>query len=977
MSAIADARLQDRDAAPCWYLQIAGLPWRPYAGAAPPADAAYTDVEAIEHVSRGGSTMEPDKGRVRQTGITISVATADHGDLGSMAQDLRRLRPEGARRRLLLLTSVEATGTADIEVTTDNGAWPSAGLLYIDDECIAYTGLAGDGSPGDRWRFTGITRAQLGTQSVTHFVDEAQAQQTWVVSDVVSWRTRPATLYLQMEGGTAWVEWMVGFVDGTPQGDDRGALHLRLVGWEGILDTELGGDTRVAGLSRQRHLLTVGVADQIVMTQAWEEGHGCATLTKAADAAGSGAITASTGQYDDVFDDSLAAPHPRHPKIKVRQATAPAPMLPTVAGPGSFTVTAPAEPSQNCLASEEVVNETTAEAYTATIDGSALGTEVLLRWPVDYLAAINAAWAPGTNKGVGGAWADVQIQRLDAGTRRPAVSVKLNSTKHAKDLLISWDAQDVGRLLAYPLRMAAPDVAPLWWTSLEGVSRLAWEREVRVGRTREPDNGRNVFAITDLAEAFYQSGEPVMLLDGAPAAAGVTFYWSATVDERGEERKLTFRGAISGASTEAGVTVGYRVEVEDPTSVPSFGDWPGFSRSKIRPAAVWREADMRRILVEILTSVEGAGVNGAYDVQPYGLAVPSSSVDVDQILSYPIPPALLRWSVTIDEARKASDILVPMLVAAGAVLQMHLDPASGVRKLRMVPVARAADVESVATLAADEWELDLAAPAADDRVINAWVFKLRTADGREVTDTWSDRASIRAHRETRQQTIDLRDARIDLADEAASGAAALRSIYGELDASYAWPRRLAAGAVSQDRLIFVDAGDVITVSCDELVGYDGTEGITSQPVRLQQVEHDVEGGRTQISGALTIAAGAGWNTSLYVEAVVSPTVVRVAANYYTDATGPDGQVQRDLDDWAVGDDAVMCPLGAWAGTVRTITAINTSSREVTFGAAHGLAAGDSIDPPSYTDASAVQKRLAYLADDALKLGAGDPAQAYS
>jgi len=977
VSALDDARLFDRDARPCWYVQIAGLPWRPYAGAAPPADPDYTDVEAISSVSRGGSTIEPDTGRVSHNAVTVIVGRASYGDGQALARALLRLRPEGADRRLLLLTSMDATSTAAVEVTTSNAAWPASGHIYVDDECIAYTGVAGDGTVGNRYRFTGITRGALGTLPTSHWVDDALGQQPWVVSDVVAWRTRPATLYLQMEGGSGWVEWLSGFIDQTPSGNTAAGIILRLVGWEALFDTEIGGDAKVCGLSHQRHLLTVGVADQMVMSQGWEAGHGYAQQVSTATASGSGSVKASTAQYDDVFDDGLAADHPRHPDITVRQATPIAQMNPTVLAADEFDVGG--GPSANVAASEQVVNVTTFEATTATIDGSALGTEVLKRWPADYLQALTEVWAPGTNKGADGVWADCRLQEsAPSFGGRPAMSIKLNSTLHASDLLVTWRGRDAGRSLAYPIRLIAPDVDPDWRGGPNGSQRLEWERTERVGRGAGAGTGRELFRIADLADAFRQCGEPVALLDALRAATGVAFWWSCTWDERGEERTTVFRGTISGASTEAGVTVGYRVEIEDPETIPSFGDWPGFGRCRIRPAAVWKGADWRRVLVEVLCSLEGAGVNGAYDVQPFGLGIPEGAVDAAQILSFPSPPGLGRVDITIDSARKVSEVFAGIFVAAGCVLQLALNPATGARQLRLVRVTRASKAEAVATLGADDWEPDEVPPETDDRIVNAWEIATKTADGRDVTDRWSDVSSIRAHRETRSQKIDLTEVRIDLAAEAASGAAALRSVYGQLSASYAWPRRLVSGGVRQPSMLHLDAGDVAIISCDDIVGYDGAEGATGIPARLLSVEHDVDGGSSRITFALDPADGRGWNSSLYVEAVIGLKTVRVAANHYTDTTTPAGATRRDLDKWAVGDDAVECPIGAWAGTVNTITGINTGTRQVTFASNHGLSAGDSIDPVVYDDAPAVQQDLAYLADDALELGGTpDPAGTYS
>lgn len=984
MSALTDSRITDRDGAVCWYLQIAGFAWRPFAGAPPPSDADYTDIESIVEVSAGGSDVEPDQGRVRHTPVAVMLAPPDNAQGEAFAQDLRRIRPEGADRQLQLLTTIASTGTAAVEVATSNAAWPATGVFHVDAECFSYTGVAGDGTVGNRYRFTGITRhyRQPASCQTSHLVDEERAQSAWVVSDVVSWRTRPATLYLQLEGGTAWVEWLVGFIDSTPQGDDRGQLRLQIVPWDAALDNEIGGESLVCGLAHGYHLLTVGRADQFYMRQIWREGHAVRERTSQASGQFSQTVYCDTKSYADVFDDGLAADHPRHPDIKVDAGISPDHDNPTVTADDEFTTADPAFPSADIPGpggagtlnrSVEVRNVRTEELYTATIDPGAIGDEVLKRWPDDYLAAINSAFSPGTNKGADGVWCDLEITEWLPRFRGPGLSLKLNSTLHKDSVLVVLVSPGVpGRGLAYPLRPVPKDSEVVFERGDDRVKgRIEWGTQVEVGRGRDGGNGRDARAIRPLAEAFYQTGEPVLMLDRLPIATGVATAWSLEwVDEDGAEYSALIRGTVTAAVVDGTTTVGYRLLVEDPDNTPMFGDWPGQPRAILRPAAVWKGADFRRIIVELLVSVEGAGVNGAYDVQPFGLGIPQAAVDVDQILNVAIPAALARWSVTIDKARKVSDVIAEMLQASGYVLQMHLDPVTGARKIRMVQVVRASSVEAMLHLGADEWELDPVPPATDDKVINAWVLHLKAKDGREVTDRWSDTASIRAHRETRSQELDLTGAQIDLATEAASGAAALRSVYGELASAYAWPRRVAAGGVRHPSIVHIDAGDVLTLDSDDLVGYSGREGVSGLAVRIQRCRHDVEHGRSTLTFVYDPAPGTGWNASLYVEAVVSSTKVRVAANEYTETTGPNGETRRDLDFWTVGQSAVMCPRGAWAGLTRTISAINTVNREVTFSAAHGLAVGDSIDPVAYDSAPAAQQALAYQADDALGIGAG-------
>lgn len=992
MTALSDAGLLDRVIDAAWYLEVAGLPYRLYSHPSdPPAPAAgYTDVCCITSVSKGGSSLDAAAGRVRQRPVTVTVDRTTYWEGGPVARDLQRLRPEGARRRLLLRTTVAATGAAPVEVTTTHASWPAAGTLYVDAEAITYTGKAGTGGPGDPFRFTGVTRGALGTMPTSHLVDEAQALQPWVLSDVVAWRSRPAILWLRNAGATGWVQWMRGMIEATPR-STAGGIELRLVPWDAMVDVDLGGTHLDCGLARGWRVMTVGHADQMVMSQIWEVGQAVNVPSGAFVPVATGAVVASTGQYDDVFDITLPTTDPRHPAIRVDQAFPPTPptVVPT-ALPAADTFTTPGfpavrpvhgpagvfgAPGANHGEPVPIRNARTALSLTAQVDPSAVGTEVTLRWPLDYLEAVNAVWAPGTNKGATGAWADALLIEREQRADGPRLSLKLNSTQHAGQLICRWVSGAVGggRHLDYPIRVA-PAASPPTWVN----GSVQWEHDEQLGQESGSANGRRLVDLL-LAEAFYQRGEPAVTITAAPTAVGVESWWVVTWDELGEERTATFRGKVTGAVTVGGQTVGYRLEVTSPIrDTPTFGEWPGYRRARLRPACVWKRADARRILVELLTSVEGAGNNGAYDVQPYGLGVPVAAVDTAQILTYPVPLALARWTVKIAEPRKASDLVQAMMVAWGTVLQPHLDPVTGLRQLRLASVSRANPVESVASLGSGDWTVDPEETGVEDAVVNAWSIKVLDKRGAEDVARWVDRESARAHGETRAGELDLREVDLPQADEAASAAAALRSVFGELRAAHAWPRKVASGAVDQAVLIHLDAADVLTVSADDVVGYDGAEGVAGVPLRLSEIEHDPEAGTSRVEGVLDALNGTGWAPSLYVEAVISAVRVRVAANRYSDTTGPTGATRRDLDFWAVGQQAMPVPAAGWAGVARTVVDLDTVTREVELDAAHGLGVGDAIDPVDYDAAPAAQQVYAFLADANRTLGAaGDEAKTYS
>jgi hypothetical protein len=245
--------------------------------------------------------------------------------------------------------------------------------------------------------------------------------------------------------------------------------------------------------------------------------------------------------------------------------------------------------------------------------------------------------------------------------------------------------------------------------------------------------------------------------------------------------------------------------------------------------------------------------------------------------------------------------------------------------------------------------------------------------GRVTTYVDSDAVDATGGDAGEQMTLDLRHIRLD--GGGADAAVLLLPVIQHLRRRAGVPRVRYQVAVSADHVgaLEVGVGDTVTLTCSSAVGIDGTLGLTSEPCRVLGVERDWLGNRVQLTLGAAGLRPSGWAPSLRVASVSSPTVVVVSANQYTSAVCPrTGEAQTDIGRtslayFAVGDKVRCIPAGAWAsGGEVTITVI--AGNTVTFGAAHGLAAGDDIDHADYDDASAAARVYAYLSDAAHTLG---------
>lgn len=984
MSQISDARLDGEVIRPAYYVQIAGFATRFYSLDAPPADSDYTDVRSVVSVGGVKSKLDAQKGVVTHSPVDVEIVDDKMGGaIASAARDMRRLRYDGADRNAYLVTTIEATGTADVEIDRDHAAWPATGYLHVGQECLEYTGKAGTGGPGDAWRFTGITRGALGTLQRQHIVDARQAWAPVVTSHIVGWRTRPCVIYVRGHrpngGAGGWVEWMAGFIDASPevQTDAAITIRLRVVPWDAlIVNGRIGGDELAFGLAQGYHLFTAGICDRITMLQQWRRGEAVTEIATASVLAGSGHLYCATLAYDDVFDLTLTAGEPRRPEIAVSLGNVESAFPDAILSSNEFDMPA-AYPAVAITVppGSVVTNVATSELYQAKVTTAAEGDEELVEWPREALERINQdraggppaedawGWGGGTNKGDNGIWARARVDEFNADYNGPTISVQLNSRYHAGSLDVWFSARsrDGHRDgIGYLLRIT--DAADAAAQDESDDARF----HLTVSGRRDDPADRVTRAIAPIPIAAYARGEPVMLIDRLTVATGKTWDFAVVWTEvDGKEQEWDFRGQVTGDVTNVdGEVVGYRLELEDVSRVVSFGDWPGFPSARIRPVAAWRGMDPRTIIAELLVSVEGAGVNSAYDVLPFGLGIPEDHVDITQIVTHPIPPTAARWTVAIRKPSEIGKVIGPMLRAMGSALVMAIDPETGQRRIRLTQTGLAASTDSMATLSADKLVVQPWGTTSDESIANSWILKLRTVRQTEYTATWTDRDSVLAHGgEVRTAEEDLSTLDMELARDGTSIAAQLRPTLNEWRALYAWPRKLLAGSALARHAWFLEAGDVVLLSTPHAVEYDGTVGVSAIPVRVSEVSHDLERASSRLVVSYHGGRGTGWAPSLRVETVVSATAVTVEANAYTDAQHRiTGAAQQDLDYWSVGQDAMMVPIGAWSGTTREITAIDTGTRQVDLDGAHGLSVGDSIDPVSYASAPAAHQGYAYLAD---------------
>jgi hypothetical protein len=193
-----------------------------------------------------------------------------------------------------------------------------------------------------------------------------------------------------------------------------------------------------------------------------------------------------------------------------------------------------------------------------------------------------------------------------------------------------------------------------------------------------------------------------------------------------------------------------------------------------------------------------------------------------------------------------------------------------------------------------------------------------------------------------------------------------RSIIALLDA----PRRRWVLTTSTARGLALPLGGTIRVTNPRLRGFT-PDPVVEQLAVLTRRSVGLATEGAELEFRQTGRRPTGWNAAMRVSSVVSPTVVIVAANAYAQTVGPDGTAWQDLASFIVGASVRCCPrTDTDSGDVRSVSAVDGSTRAITLNAAHGLGIGDFLVPETHAEAWDDVDPFAWLADADGELSGG-------
>lgn len=912
-------------------------------------------------------------------------------DRGGVIGPLFSRTLEGVTRSALSATLPAETDTASLTLLQDVSEFDASGYLYFGHETVKYSAR----DTGTKL-FTVTERGSFGSPIAEHQVNSEpdKSYNPLATAYPVAWKGRKAVVTLHEVNGarivaTSGIELIRGFLAGEPEALQGGSWAISITQEIAKFDNQIADTGFATGLVQGKHYFDGENAVRLRFLEQIPKG---SVIQKFAIGSGGGTVAVAaltdaelldTGTNDYGVWAVINALFPTNPGaldlIADRFVPEHDPMLIVVTDanpvgqPDGVIATTPLK--ADVAEGTGIFNQ----EQKRTIESAEIASG-LQDWPGVAVALFNDTYAiAGTD------WRMLMV-----------------------DAVMSGDAQTLtvrGRHVPDPRN--APSFR--WdWALLTGqgweLSASNWPEVLWFPWLRPSDSGRAAGAVDAIddnpmigeigegesaqyrfpppAKAFWQREKYLLVRDNIFVAATSDAPGALRVkDSDGREQILKYVSVATVADNG-----GYLIEL-DPEAYRTdkfqpFGDWQGRPDCVIEPYVAFVREDPRILLLRIMLSGFGSDVfpSATYSTLPrnFGLAIELEAIDVDGILSFPVPAPLRELTFRAGRPASAREMLDPILQGLGAALVMR--PIGGVRKITLVKSRTVNGLHSATSMADGDWlKAERPTSGKNDDVIN--VFRMLTnynadTDKFGVQVNFFDRDSIDLVRVTSDITLKLRGVEIE-PEGAMNGLlgprSALVSIYKTLRAQGGTPAREYVGGIGWSVAQNLSVGSVLLVSISDGRALDGSVGVASVPMLVSFLEINPVTKAGSIGLLYQGRPYTGINPSAKVAAVVDSDHVTLSENEYSDTHDPvTGARQYD---WTFFAQSGLIPSGGVpvrlvhtgnesANTDGTITALNVLTGAATI-IGHGLSVGDHIRSANWTDAADFLKVYAFLSQAGL------------
>ena len=460
------------------------------------------------------------------------------------------------------------------------------------------------------------------------------------------------------------------------------------------------------------------------------------------------------------------------------------------------------------------------------------------------------------------------------------------------------------------------------------------------------------YQIRGVALGWYEYGEKYLLVRdslGLPASYDGTLY-AIEIKAYGKSFKAM-------AKSETAVSVGYIIELDQDNvynrGLPSFGDFlDSTEKIEISRGLLIENKPAGQVMLELLESGGGGGINGDYDLHLVGCNISQAFIDEDSFLSNQSASNIRGWqfNLSIDDIT-ARDILEPLLRVMGCAIVM--DRSTFYPRLKLISVGHEAD-ENQPLITDDTMLIDspIYWSVYEDIITQfKFIYDLQNDQPTErVINNYA--ATNQLAGETRSEEYKL----YGLTSEIVGGARAgdflqyFRATYARLFRLYGQAIRQWVFSITSGASFNLDIGSSLRVSSDFLKGYSDDYGVSDGVGLIVSMRLSLFGEGCELKLNHYGLSSPTWNASARVDQVINSTTVSIVADQFS---------ASDISFFKAGDAVVRYTWGA-NDTKTGLTISQINGAQIVFSGSHGATAGDIIQPASYTLASTAHKKRAYI-----------------